>query len=67
MVTVSSSSCCIFLKTRHIGACPLFFSSFLESRLVGFYFEGHFILCTYIRIISLIVFVVAFPFTFPFT
>ena len=45
-VTVTSSSICIFLQARHLSAFPLFFfvffsSSFLESRLVGFYFEGH--------------------------
>ena len=56
-----------FSKNPAYWCLSSFFSSFLESRLVGFYFEGHFISCTYIRIISLIVFVVAFPFTFPFT
>ena len=44
-VTVTSPSFCFFLQARHLAACPLFFffffSPFLESRLVSFYFESH--------------------------
>ena len=41
MVTVTSSSFFIFLQAQHLGTCPFFFPSFLESRLVGIYFKGH--------------------------
>ena len=37
MLTVNSSSSCIVLQARHLGAGPLSFSLILESRLVGFY------------------------------
>ena len=38
-LTVNSSSFCVLLQARHLGAGPFFFS--LESRLLGFYNEGH--------------------------